>query len=296
MELDTSQLPPRIVTALMLRGSQLPALQWHLNPNRTAKNLLDEAVTAADLFGMETVADEGMSAAARALLYLWNGWPEDARQWALKAPERERAYLEGLIERQQGNPDAAKTHFQATEEHPVYAPLAEFVPKAVADVKCSHLKRLGEVIAFVEQWEPFVFTDVFQLALEGQLDEDAQQVVRGIQGHEFEQLFKCYYQAATGRELKKQDSVAAPPQPKRRKPVTKSVRPPIPQAQKESTVKSKPPPMKPLLRPGLDVVVLCPHCNEPNKTAETLRGTVQSCCKCRASFKVPAKAAAAGKK
>ena len=281
----------------MLRGVQSPTLQWHLNPNRTAKNSLDEALTDADMFGGQTLADEGMGAAVRALLYLWNGWPEDARTWAQKAPQREQAYIEGLIERQQANPVASKSHFQTTEDHPVYKPLADYVSQNVMDFKCSHVKRLCEVIAFVEQWEPFVFTDVYELALEGQLDEDAHQIICNIQAFEFEQLFKICYQAAVGRELKKPEASKAAPPKKRRPAPTTAHRPVAPPPMKDGGgPKLKPQNIKPLLRPGLDIVVLCPHCGEPNKTVENQRGTVQPCCKCRASFKVPSKTAAAGKK
>lgn len=299
MELDTAQLPPRIVTALMLRGAQLPPLQWHINPNRTAKNSLDEAVANVELFGTETLADETMGAAVRALLYVWNGWPDDALPWAQKAPDRERAYIEALIERQQGRPVESKNHFQATEEHPVYKPLAEYAPKAIGDTKSGHLKRMRDIIAFAEQWEPFVFTDVYELALEGQLDEDADEIIRNIQGYEFEQLFKFYYEGATGREMKKQEAPTVNLQ-KKRKPAPAQVRRPAAaapsQASKDAAAKMAPLASKPMYRPGLDVVVACPHCGMRNKTTEEQRGSVQSCLKCRASFKVPGKAAAAGKK
>ena len=294
MELDTSHLPPRITTALMLRGVQLPSLQWQVNPNKTAKNLLDEGIANSELFGVETLADEEMGAAVRALLYAWNGWPEDARQWIQKAPDREKAYIEGLIERQHGRPAESKVQFQITEDHPVYKPLAESAPKVIDDTKSGHLKRLRDVIAFVEQWEPFVFVDVFELALEGQLSEDDVQVIRTIQSREFEELFKHCYQAAVGRELKKTEAPSINIQ-KKRKPTAPVHRPapsPIP---KDTGAKLNPAASKPMFRPGLDVVVVCPHCGAQNKTTQDRRGTIQSCCKCRASFKVPSKTAVAKK-
>jgi hypothetical protein len=296
MELDISQLPPRITTTLMLRGSQLPPLQWHLNPNRTAKNSLDEALANKELFGVEALADEAQGAAVRALLYVWNGWPDEARLWVPKAPDRERAYIEGLIERQHGRSVESKAYFQATEEHPIYKALAEFAPKAIGDTRSGHLKRLRDVIAFVEQWEPFVFADVYELALEGQLDEGAVQIIRAIQSREFEELFKFYYQAATGREMKKQEAVAHNI-PKKRKPAPAPPRRPAaaPQVNKEAGAKLTQAAHKPMLRPGLDIVVVCPHCGTQNITPAEQRGSVQACCKCRASFKVPSKAVAAKK-
>jgi len=290
MDLDTSQLPTRIVTTLMLRGSQAPPLQWAPYPNRTAKNVLDEAGTNTELFGIEPLLDDKMATAVRTLLYLWNGWFEDAGECAAGAPDQERAYIEGVIERQTGNAPESKAKFQMIETHPVYQGLAEYVPAAVGGAKATALKRLREVIAFVEEWEPYVFADVYELALEGRLDEDGELAVRKIQNREFELLFKHCFEAATGQTLKKRPDDAARVRPRKPKRPNKTYNPPQPShTHSPNQEKSAKIPLKPQIT---GVVVACPHCQEQNRTTEEQRGKVISCLKCRAPFKVPRRAAA----
>lgn len=90
IKLDTSPSPTHIVTILMLRGAQLPPLQWHVNPNRNAKSELDGIADDKKLLDCDPLADEGMAAAVRALLYLWDGWPAECDMYSQAAPEKER--------------------------------------------------------------------------------------------------------------------------------------------------------------------------------------------------------------
>ncbi|MBU0641041.1 MAG: hypothetical protein KKB50_19430 [Planctomycetes bacterium] len=283
MELDTSHYPPPMVAMLMARGAELLPLQWHLNPSRAAKGNLDELTDDQRLFGVSQLADEPMGAAVRALLYLWNGWPAEAEMYAELAEERERTYVVALCKRQVGDPAGAKERFQGIADHPVFRPLAEYAIKTIGLSTARALKRLREVIAFGEQWEPHAFTDVYEQARDGQLDPAGEKIVRQLQRREFELLFQFCMAGAVGEALTARR--AAPPKQ------SLPVRPRTPsRAPRRTPAKSSSVKTTHLLDPvsvGVGVHVLCPKCNHKLVFPETTRGCAGKCDQCGIAFLVP---------
>ncbi|UCE60738.1 MAG: hypothetical protein JSU63_03100 [Phycisphaerales bacterium] len=50
IDLDVSQLAPDIANLLMLRGADLPPLEWHCKPVQAAKDMLDRITDDTALF------------------------------------------------------------------------------------------------------------------------------------------------------------------------------------------------------------------------------------------------------
>ena len=98
IDLDTAQVAPDVANLLMLRGADLPPFQWQKKPNPAAKEMLDRITEDTALLRQESLADEGMSAAVRALLYLWNGWLVECSMYAQAAPDKERIFLSALCD------------------------------------------------------------------------------------------------------------------------------------------------------------------------------------------------------
>ncbi len=201
IKLDTSQIPPRVAAVLMQRGAQLPPIQWHINPNQSGKRYLDESTDDKTLLGCDPLADDEMAAAVRALLFFWNGWPAESVMHAHLAPDKERGYIDALIKRQAGDSAASKDLLQKISEHPIYKPLGDYATEEIGLSVAPGLKRLREVIAFGELWEPYAYADVYEQARAGQLDPAGERVVRSLQCREFELLFAYCLEAATGRKL-----------------------------------------------------------------------------------------------
>jgi hypothetical protein len=97
-DLDPAQLPPAIASLVFSRGRGVPPLQWTGRPNPLAARSLGE-LDDAKLFQRLGLANEAMASAVRALLYLWNGWPAEANQQVMTAPEAERNYIAAIGER-----------------------------------------------------------------------------------------------------------------------------------------------------------------------------------------------------
>jgi hypothetical protein len=203
ISLDLSPLPPGVVTILMQRGIRLPPLQWHLNPNRPAERKLAEIVDDCELLGCDPLADAGMAAAVRALLYFWNGWPAEACQCAQTAPEKERTFVSALVARQAGEAAGSKSLFQKMNGHPIFKPLRDFAAGEIGLSVAPGLKRLRELIAFGELWEPYAFGDVYEETRAGKFDPAGERVVHSLQCREFELLLIHCLEAATGQELEK---------------------------------------------------------------------------------------------
>ena len=287
--LDTSRMPARVVAALMARGAQFPPLVWHVTPNRAGKASLDAISDNQTLLGCEVLRNPEMAAAVRALLYFWNGWPDEATKHAQVAPERERKYLEALRCRQAGEADVEKALWQEIAEHPTYKPLAEYARDTIGLSTTPLLKRLREMITFAEQWEPYIFSDVHEQARSGAFDPTAEQVVCHIQCFEFELLFAHCLEAATGetriRNMKTaaEQRRTAPPRPPVRRPVAPAKRPkpaPAPAATGEKKQEAKP-------MPVLQFEVLCPKCQTLLRFPEANRGLPGKCVKCGVMFLIP---------
>jgi hypothetical protein len=297
IDLDTSQLPQPIVTALMLRGADLPPIRWDEHPNRAGKTALDQMTDWKKLFGLDEVRDESMAAAVQAMLYLWNGWPDAAEMYAKLAPERERCYIDGIRHRQAGETDASKDAFTQVNGHPIFSHLALYASDTIGLSTTPLLKRLRDMIAFGEQWEPFAFGDVYEQARDGRLDPTGEQIVRSLQCREFELLFAYCYEAATGEKLVGKKPEAAParrPPPKRPAPKRQPQKPQDegpPNGGSPEVEKKLKAAMKPITSSGVEV--LCPKCREINSFKENARGSKGRCKKCSALFLIPKRSSAA---
>jgi hypothetical protein len=272
----------------MLRGAQLPELCWQANPNRAAKSALDELADDNSLFDCDHLASPEMAAAARALLYFWNGWPAEATMYAQAAPERERAYLAALCARQAGDGAAAKSHLQQVEGHPIYPALAAYALKAIGMGVAPSLRRLRDVIAFGEQWEPRAFADVYEQARSGKLDPPGEKIVCSLQCREFELLLDLCVRAAVGEKPKKARPAPTSPQARpAQRPVPRRHTPEVPSDPKPARPSAK---KKVVLKPipALEgVSVLCPKCGAALTFPEGKRGTPGRCSQCGASFLIP---------
>ena len=283
IDLDTSRLPSRVVAALMARGAQLPPLQWHTNPIRAAKSTLDGIPNTGVLVDCDPPVDEAMAAAVRALLYFWNGWFEEAESAAAAAPEQERTYITALIKRQTGDAAAAKVLFQEVGDHAVHPHLVKFTQDTIGLSVMPLLKRLRDMIAFVDQWEPHIFVDVYEHARAGGFDPSGELMVCTIQCREFELLFSHCLEAATGRKCTKPAKDTAEQQRVRRRPPARRPTTPF----RHSPTAAKPSAPKEPVKLALDVTVICPGCGATLTVPEEKRGTTQACAKCNTAFLVP---------
>jgi len=316
IELDTSLLAPEITYVLMLRGAQLPPLEWAERANEAAKRHL-ESLDDISLFGRTTLAKPDMGLAVRAMLYLWNGWLQDAVDTARPAPNPERQYLIGLCHRQAGQVSEAKAVFQAMGPHAIYSPLAQYAVETIrlmGVVKDKTLARFRQIMEFDPVWEPFAFIDLYELARAQKLDRINLEVVRMLQCREWEMLFTQCYEAAVGESLLKK-LAAQSPEVDRKRRLEKQARDAKKRsrqyaldemqkqkleaaaASKAETAKQKPggpakpqPPAaaKPKAPPVPSVGVVCPTCAHGQRVPESLRGKPTRCGRCGASYRVPA--------
>ena len=287
IELDPSQFPSHITNVLMLRGAGVPPLLWQERPNATAKALIDGVVDDGALFGGRRLVDESMSAAVRALLYLWNGWYAECEMYAQAAPEPERSYLSVFALRQKGCPREAKALLMQIDNHPIYGSLSEFALETIAVGSDAALNRLKQIIKLGEAWEPFAFADLYEQARSAGESDSIRRTVCTIQCREFELLFAYCFEKATGEPLARQTEKAAPrrvlprPTPKPNKP--KLQNPPASRAQPSEQTKP------PLLRKIAGISVACPRCHHVCPVPEERRGAKHVCPKCSAAFLVPVK-------
>ncbi len=298
IKLNVSLFPTDIANLLMLRGAAVPPLLWQNSANRTAKDLLDQAADDTSLFGRAALADEAMSTAVRAMLYLWNGWHGECELYAQGGPDMERIYLEVFRQRQLACFAEAKTSLQQLGEHPIYAPLAKYATEAIGLGTDPALKRLRDVIEMGESWEPFIFSDLFAQSQGGKFCEATQETIRGLQSVEFELLFIHCYEKATGEPLARLEPVGqAPP---RKRPVRSNRA--LAAAQRRQPPTDKPKEGEPLEVGGFPkllnagelsgVGVLCPRCGHLSVVPEERRGGRHQCPKCKVDFLVPQKSPA----
>ncbi|NLX13375.1 MAG: hypothetical protein GXY44_06945 [Phycisphaerales bacterium] len=289
IRLNPSLLAPEIATQLMLRGTELPPLEWHRSANRAIKLKL-ESLDDARLFAPAAVQDAAMVAAIRSLLYLWSGGVGEAGTCAQSAPEQERNYLVALGERLQGVPDKAKASFQKLNAHPVYERLVPLAMEEMKPVNDSRLQRVRQILEMDERWEPFVFIDLFEQARAGKLSRPAEEVVRRIQVLEFELLFAhCYLKAIGDSSLDLFHKPAAPEPTvvKRKKPVESHRRHSLPPSSAKPTDdQPKPEPAaKASARPE-KITVSCPRCSVKSMIPASNRGAKCKCYKCGHLFVV----------
>lgn len=294
VDLDTSALSPEIAMLLMQRGSELPPLQWADGPNQFAKKTLD-AIEDSNLFARDTFADEGMAAAVRALLYLWNGWLGDCEMYAQAVPDKERLYMAGLCERYKGNPIQAKEINTQLNGHPIYNSLTAYAIKAIGNSTDAALNRFKQILKIDSNWEAFAFIDLYEQARADKLGSAAGNIVRGLLCKEFELLFVHCYEAALGEPLPKRPQANPTSQRPPRRPVQRRQQPRAPEQSKQKPTpansqniakRAKNLPVG--LRPGM-IGIVCPKCQEMATVPESSRGQSAKCAKCGALFVIPQK-------
>ncbi len=289
IRLNSSLLTPEIAAQLMLRGTDLPLLEWHKSANRAIKLKL-ESLDDARLFAPAVVKNEAMVAAVRSLLYLWSGWVAEAATCAQSAPEKERDYLVALGERLQGIPHKAKTSFQKLNMHPVYEQLVPLALEEMKPVNDPWLQRVRQILEMDQRWEPFVFVDLFEQARAGKLTRPAEEVVRRIQVLEFELLFAHCYLAVIGDSSLDLFQKPAAPEPtvvKRKKPAESHRRHSLPPSlTKPKEEKSIPEPTPKASAPPEKITVSCPQCGVKSMVPASNRGAKCKCYKCACVFTV----------
>ncbi len=197
---DPALLAPEIAALLVSRGQGVPPLLWNTRPNRIAAKTLDD-LALPRLFDRPSVPNAQMGAAVRSLLYLWNGWPNEALREAESAGESEKAFIAALCARQAGEPIRAKELLQGVGEHPIFHPLGQHVLEGLSGSHDPLLVRFQQTIALGALWEPFLFVDLFEQARVEKLKEETVQVICTLQSLEFEYLLKYCYECATGEPL-----------------------------------------------------------------------------------------------
>lgn len=291
---DTSKLASDIVNVLLLRGSQMPPLQWHVHAGKAAKQILDSKDDDAALFRGLPIVEESMAAAVRAMLYLWSGWPADCKMYAQAAPQQIQMFLEAFCERQAGHPAEAKELLTQVGEFDTYAQLAAHALETIGPGSDKSLTRFKGTLELCEMWEPHAFVDLFEQARLGALCHPAERMIRNLQCKEFELLFVYCYEKATGRPIGQrcEDSAVARRKVSRKTPARRRSSPPqpMPTTQPTQTIShAATPPPTPLNQRGPRVGILCPKCQTMIVLPEKSRGRPTECKKCGTSFLIPKK-------
>jgi len=297
LDLDLSVLAPETAALLIQRGSGLPPLCWDSRPNPLGKRTLDEIEDSA-LFGRRTLEDEPSGAAIRALLYLWSGWPNEARMYAQAANDDERHFITGVCERHGGHANAAKAAFQQLDGHPVFDELAGLVPEIVADNRDRSICRFAEIVRLTECWEPFAFVDLYEQGRAGVLTESTLETVRTLQCREFEVLFRHCHRRALGAAAEAAPAPAPVTSPRRKRRVERRRQPTrsVPAAAQPAPARSQTRPQaepqaksrtSPALPPAMVIGVKCPKCATLKTVPKTTRGKCIRCPACGTGFLVP---------
>lgn len=296
LSFNASKLPSNIANILLLRGSQMPLLQWHLNANKAAKEITDNKEDDAVLFHGTPIVEESMAGAVRALLYLWSGYPADCKMYAQAAPQKVQQYLEAICERQAGRPAEAKVLLSRVGEFDTYAKLTAHAIEVIGVGSDKSLTRFKGTLELCEVWEPHAFVDLYEQGRAGALCHPAELVIRNLQCREFELLFVYCYEKATGRTMARGGAEEVAPRrkvirkpPARRRP---AAAPPMQSKQPTQTDSDAATPLPtPLNRRGPRVGILCPKCRAMLVIPETNRGRSTECKKCGTTFLVPKKQA-----
>ncbi|NLE58325.1 MAG: hypothetical protein GX616_08190 [Planctomycetes bacterium] len=191
------RLPSEIASMLMVRNREVLPLCWQTQPNRRGKNALDE-LSDARLFSDVPLIDETMIAAVRGLLYLWNGWPDDAKRHVQSAPLNEWRYVTALCERMLGRWETARELFKKIPDQPFLAPLLKCAREILQTNSHQTIEKMLLESDESGGWDHLSFASLFNEAAMGRLGLVGEQAVSQIQLREFELLFNHCYEEATG--------------------------------------------------------------------------------------------------
>jgi hypothetical protein len=291
-DLDPQQMPAEMCTLFLARGRGLPPLQWHRQPNPLAAKTLGE-IDDAKLFRRVGLANVGMSKAVRALLYLWSGLPEKAIEEAVNAPEIERAYIEGVCERQAGNTEPAKRLFQQVGVHPIFAQLNRHGLRVLSGARGATLVRLLQAVKQGDSWEPFLFVDAHLEALAAKLSDVGVSTVCTLQCIEFELLFRHCCETAIGEKLARRTAQSSSREQEARlaemrklvdrhrdrtkRPAKSDVEEPEPVENEDEALPQEEP----------HIMIACPKCKKTVDLLASARGQCARCSHCSVMFMVP---------
>jgi hypothetical protein len=180
---------------LLSKGSGLPPLQWQTRANRTSKTQLDAMPTSA-MFPGRPIQDAAQANALRAAIYLWHGFLKDCLTLCNSPNCAEHVYWQAICMRHAARPDAAKKLQQRMGVHPVHAALLPVCREQIGLGTDGPVKRFLDTINQVEGFEPYAFTDLYELVRLGKTCEATEKLVRSLQSAEFGFLLKhCHEQA-----------------------------------------------------------------------------------------------------
>lgn len=309
LDLDLARLSPEVAKIIMLRGAESPSLQWQEHPNLGAKRTLD-TIEDSRLFGPGVTLDEGMAAAVRGLLYIWNGWIGECKMYAQGAPDRERFHITAFCERMEGHANSAKEQFQKTGENPLFTELHAHAVRSISPGAAPEVHRFRKVLEQIQGWEPYAFCDLYTQALSGQLGTSSVVLVMSLQAREFEILFSHCYQAATGVDFNKKPAKGpqtaqgpAKLQKKRKSPASRTMSrlaggatrkaetKPLRKEKDEGKERTAKPANGPLIE--VKIKVVCPSCHGKLTFPSSARGKKHKCPACRSAFLIPEKKQAA---
>jgi hypothetical protein len=289
------ELPRDVVTLLSQRAGMLP-LVLPEGANRGAKATLDVLRDDAALLPRKEKPDLAFAAAVRALLYLWNGWPEDCIAVAERAADCEKQYLHGLAARQAGAWEDAKHAFQQVEEHAIYPRLAKSGIALIGVTTDAALTRFKQLLEMGECWESFAFIDLYGQCRACKLPAATERVVRALQVCELETLLVHCIESALGHRLDEASAqrlggdASDRRRVERRRRAAQRQRPSRPAAPTRkpasSAVVTAPPPAR--------INIKCPKCNQTVSASAADRGKPTTCGQCRASFLIPESGTRAG--
>lgn len=210
--IEVVRLSPEVASMLMVRNREALPLCWQNQPNRRGRNALEE-MSDERLFGDAVFLDDRLKTTIRALLYLWNGYPDQATECVRSAPCGEGLYLIALANRMLGRWPAAEEVFSRLPEQPFLPTLLSCAKEICTACGSQLMVSVQEVFEQLQKWDHQLFTALFQQAAAGQIGLAGEHVVSQIQYSEFELLFSHCYEKTTGTrvliETRKQSESAA---------------------------------------------------------------------------------------
>lgn len=285
VEIDLSKLATEVSNILMMRGTSLPPLCLGDHAHTQAGSMIDE-MPDDKLFGVAQVNNPDMAMAIRSLLFIRCGLLSEGSMFAMMAPRLECDYICGFAERNLGHKDAAKSHFQKVQEHPVYQTLFKEALSLLKHSMDKRLTRLHDILELHGDWEPYAFIDVYEEARDGQMSSASEDTVRQIQAIEFNALFLHCYKQLMGIDARKAEFKHNPDVQRRRPVPTRHPKPAASAPASTPATPSKTAPTPPKA-PSNEVRVGCPKCKTIQTFDASQRGQKVQCNKCAVTFAIP---------
>lgn len=277
---------PRDITALwQQRGAALPPLQLQEGANVAAKAMLDDIISDVVLLQTKNIAEPQMTSAVRGLIYLWNGWLDECAACAEEAPEPEQHYLNGIVARQIGDPEAARHAFAQFDDHPIYAKLAREAHVTLGTPNDAALAQFKTQLDSAGTWDPIAFIEIYEQCRACKLSVGVERMVRGFQCREIELLMVHCLQTALGDRLPRVSPISNDAETRREQRRSQQVS----EAQRRKHTIAPPArtksPTVTIPKPTL-FKVKCPKCAVTLQVPTDQRGKKTTCGKCKSAFLV----------